>query len=122
MLRILADAIVLAHVVFVVFVVFGGLLVLYRRGFLYLHLPAAAWGFLVEVRGWICPLTYLENDLRRRAGEAGYEGGFVERYVIPALYPEALDRDLQLVLGGLVVAVNVAVYGWVVYRLRWKAR
>jgi hypothetical protein len=116
--RLLADALVLLHAAFVAFVVFGGLLVLYRRGFLYVHLPAAVWGFLVEVRGWVCPLTYLENDLRRRAGESGYEGGFVERYVIPVLYPEALTRDLQYVLGALVVAVNVAVYGWVAYRLR----
>ena len=116
--RLLADLVVLIHAAFVVFVVLGGLLVLYRRFFLWLHLPAAIWGFLIEVKGWICPLTYLENHLRHRAGEAGYSGGFVEHYVIPVLYPSVLTRNLQFVLAGVVVGLNLAVYGWVLWRLR----
>lgn len=116
--RFAADLVVVIHGLFVVFVVFGGVLVLYRRYFLWLHPPAAVWGFLVEVRGWVCPLTYLENDLRRSAGQAGYSGGFVEHYVIPVLYPQDLTRDLQYVLAVLVVAVNLAVYGGVLWRLR----
>lgn len=116
--RSLADLVVLIHVAFVAFVVLGGLLVLYRRVFLWLHLPAAVWGFLIEVRGWICPLTYLENHLRSRAGEAGYSGGFVEHYIIPVLYPSALTRQTQLILAFLVLALNLAVYAWVVVRLR----
>lgn len=116
--RLLADTVVLVHAGFVVFVVFGGLLVLVRRAFVWVHLPAAAWGFLIEVRGWICPLTYLENDLRRCAGDAGYGGGFVEHYILPILYPGTLTREIQLALAAGVVMVNLAVYGVVVWRLR----
>jgi len=115
--RILADAVMLLHGAFVVFVVLGGLLVLYRRWVLWLHLPAAVWGFLIEAAGMHCPLTYLENALRRRAGEAGYPGGFVEHYLIPVLYPIGLTRVDQAVLGALVVIVNLVVYGVVLRRL-----
>lgn len=113
-----ADLVVLIHALFVVFVVLGGLLALYRRCFLWLHPPAAIWGFLIEVRGWICPLTYLENHLRRLAGQAGYSGGFVEHYVIPVLYPQDLTRNIQYLLATLVVVVNLAIYSVVIWRLR----
>jgi hypothetical protein len=114
----LADLVVLVHLAFIVFVVAGGLAVLWRRRMAWLHLPAAAWGVFIEVSGGICPLTPLEQDLRDRAGQAGYEGGFVEHYVVALIYPEALTRELQFVLAGLVVVVNVAVYAYVLTRLK----
>jgi hypothetical protein len=77
-----------------------------------LHLPAAVWGALIEFAGWICPLTPLEQNLRRRAGEQGYEGGFVEHYVLSIIYPEGLTRLHQVVLGSIVVALNLAIYVW----------
>jgi hypothetical protein len=116
--RILADAVVVLHVAFVVFVVAGGLLALRWPRVLWAHAPAAVWGALIEFAGWICPLTPLENELRRRGGEAGYEGGFVEHYVLPILYPGALTRTTQVVLGVLVVAINAVVYVVVIRRLR----
>ncbi len=116
--RWLADGVVLFHFAFVVFVVLGGFLVVRWRRLAWLHVPCAVWGFLIEVRGWICPLTYLENDLRRQAGQQGYPGGFIEHYLIPVLYPVGLTRDLQLVFAGLVVAANAIAYGWVF--LRWR--
>lgn len=116
--RLLADALVLVHLSFVVFVVLGGLLSLRWRWAAALHLPAALWGALIEFQGWVCPLTPLENRLRRAAGQEGYSGGFVEHYVLPVLYPSGLTTETQLVLGALVVVVNVTVYGWV-YR-RWR--
>ncbi len=114
--RLLADGLVLVHLAFVVFVVAGGLLVLWRPWLRWLHLPAAAWGALIEFTGWICPLTPWEVALRQRAGQAGYTGGFVEHYVLPALYPEALTSTLQVVLGLLVIGVNVGIYAFVWYR------
>jgi hypothetical protein len=109
-LRIAADAVVLVHLAFVLFVVFGALLVLRRPKLAWLHVPAVIWGALVEFAGWICPLTPLEIALRRAAGEAGYAGGFIDHYVVALLYPEALTRETQLALGTLVALINVCVY------------
>jgi hypothetical protein len=122
MYRLLADIVVLLHLGFVVFVVLGGLLALRWRAAAWVHLPAALWGAAIELAGWICPLTPLENELRRRGGESGYAGGFVEHYVLPVLYPPGLTRDTQLVLAALVVAVNVAVYTVVIARWRRRLR
>jgi len=109
----LAEAVVLLHFGFVLFVVFGGLLALRWRRVMWLHLPAAVWGALIEFAGWICPLTPLEHWLRREGGLAGYQGGFVEHYILPVLYPHSLNREVQLVLGAFVVIINLAVYGLV---------
>jgi len=114
----LADALVVLHLTFVVFVVLGGLLVLRWRRFAWVHLPAAVWGALIEFAGWICPLTPLENWFRVRGGGTPYTSGFVEEYLLPVLYPAALTRELQWVLGSLVIAVNVTVYLIVLRRVR----
>jgi hypothetical protein len=116
LLRLLADAVVLVHLGFIVFVVLGGLLVLRRRWVAWLHLPAALWGAAIELAGWICPLTPLEVSLRRRAGEAGYTGGFIEHYLIPIIYPGALSRPIQIGLGVGVVALNLGIYAWILRR------
>ena len=120
--RLLADTLVVAHLAFVAFVLFGGLLALRWRAVPWLHLPAAAWGAAIEVFGWICPLTPLENRLRRAGGEAGYGGGFVENYLLPVLYPGGLTRDVQLLLAVLVLVVNVVVYAVVLRRRRGRRR
>ena len=98
-----------------IFVVLGGLLVLRRRWVMWLHLPAAAWGALIEFAGCICPLTPLEKWLRREGGLGGYQGGFVEHYILPLLYPSALTRTVQLVLGAGVIVVNLLIY-WRVWK------
>ncbi len=112
--RALADLVVLVHLAFVVFVVAGALLVIRWRWVAWLHVPAAVWGALIEFAGWICPLTPLENWLRARGGASGYGGGFVEHYIIPILYPGELTRGIQIGLGLAVLAVNLAVYGWLI--------
>jgi hypothetical protein len=112
----LADLVVGVHFLFVLFVLLGGLLVLRWPRVAYLHIPAAIWGTAIEFAGWVCPLTPLEHWLRRKAGDAAYAGGFIEHYILPLLYPSALTREIQLVLGFLVIAVNLAVYGYVFRR------
>lgn len=112
----LADAVVIVHFAFVIFVIAGGLLLFRWPRLVWLHLPALAWGAWVEFSHWICPLTYLENWLRQLAGLAAYRGDFVEHYLLPILYPAHLTAEIQIVLGALVLIVNVAVYtvwlGW----------
>jgi hypothetical protein len=118
----LADLVVVVHLAFVAFVVFGGLLVLRRPRLAWLHLPAAVWGVMIEFAGWMCPLTPLENAFRERGGEAGYSGGFVEHYLLPVLYPSGLTRGVQLMLGSLVLALNLAVYGAILARRRSRIK
>lgn len=114
--RLLADALVLLHLAFVVFVVAGGLLVLRWPRVAWAHLPAAAWGVWIEWSGGICPLTPLENRLRTAGGEAGYAGSFVEHYVMPVLYPVGLTSTVQVALGAAVLVLNLAIYGWCMTR------
>jgi hypothetical protein len=119
MYPLLADLVLIVHLAFVVFVLFGGLLVLRWRRAVWLHLPAAVWGAVVEFTGWICPLTPLENWLRTQGGETGYRSDFVAYYLLPVLYPNDLTRDVQLMLGTAVLAINVSVYGWLWRRTQW---
>ena len=118
LLSLLADLVLVVHATFILFVVLGGLLVLWQPRIAWVHIPCAIWGAWVEFAGWICPLTPLEVDLRTRAGEIGYEGGFIERYVTAALYPQGLTREIQIGLGIAVVAVNVIIYVVVIKRAR----
>jgi len=117
-----ADAIVILHLAFIVFVMLGGLLLLLWPRLVYLHLPVVVWGTLVELQGWMCPLTPLEQHLRKLAGEAGYSGGFVEHYLLPLIYPAGLTRDLQTVLALCVITVNLAIYTVVVVKYRRNRR
>lgn len=114
--RILADIVLVMHVCFVIFVVLGSLLVLRWRWLAWIHLPAAIWGVLIEFAGWTCPLTPLEQKLRRMGGEPGFTGGFVDHYVVAFLYPEGLTRGVQIMLGIAVLALNLVIYWRVVAR------
>jgi Protein of Unknown function (DUF2784) len=111
--QLLADLVVLVHVVFVIFVVLGGLLVARWQGLAWIHLPAVIWAAIVELLGWVCPLTPLENWLRQRAGERGYGADFIARYILPALYPGELTREVQMVLGAFVILINLTIYIWI---------
>ena len=109
--RILADLTVVLHLAFAAFVIFGGFLAWKWRWVLFAHPLALAWGFWVEVSGQICPLTPLENHLRHLAGEAGYQGGFLDHYLVPLLYPPGLTRADQWGLAGLLLMINIVAYG-----------
>ena len=119
--RLCADLVLLLHLGFVLFVLLGGFLLIRWPQLMWLHLPAAAWGALVEFSGWICPLTPLENWLRTQAGEAGYAGDFIVRYLSSILYPDVLTHELQVVFGTLVLVVNLVIYGWL-WRTRQRQR
>jgi hypothetical protein len=108
--RLLADAMLLLHLAFIVFVVAGGLFLLRWPRLPWLHVPAVAWGVSIELSGCICPLTPLENRLRQLGGEAGYAGGFVEHYLLPIIYPVGLTHELQIVLGLGVATLNLIAY------------
>ena len=114
--RLLADLVLVVHLAFILFVVLGGLLVRWRRWMALAHLPCVAYGAAIELWGWICPLTPLENRLRVLGGERGYAGGFIEHYLVPIVYPEPLSRTAQTVLGISVIAVNAGIYAWALRR------
>ena len=120
MWRALADGVVVSHLAFVAFVIFGGFLSWRWSRAIFAHIPALAWGVWVEVSGQICPLTDLENQLRHRAGEAGYHGGFMHHYLLPILYPPGLTRPDQWVLAGALLGLNALAYGRIL--MRRKAR
>ncbi len=111
LLKIAADIIVLIHLLFIIFVVAGGFFVLKWPKTAWLHIPAAIWGALIELAGWVCPLTPVENSIRTGGGEAAYRSGFIDHYVIPVIYPAGLTREIQLVLGCIVIVLNVLIYG-----------
>jgi hypothetical protein len=116
--RVAADAVLVVHFAFVLFILLGGLLVLRRPKLAWLHAPAVAWAAFVEFSGRICPLTPLENALRQASGDAGYAGDFLEHYLLAAVYPEGLTRHDQFVLGVAVLLVNIALYGALALRRR----
>jgi len=118
--RWLADLVVVVHICFVLFVIFGGFLLRRWPALIYAHIPAAIWGVLIEFAGWVCPLTPLENSLRMRGGEAGYRDDFVDHYLIPILYPHGLTRDIQGLLGTLVLVINAVAYA-LYFRARRRA-
>jgi hypothetical protein len=110
--HLLADLVVFVHVAFVVFALLGGLLAARWRRLVWIHLPAVIWAAIVEFFGWVCPLTPLENWLRRKGGQAGYSSGFIAHYILPVLYPEELSREVQITLGAFVLLINLSIYTW----------
>lgn len=113
--RILADLVVILHLCFIIFALLGGSLVLWRGYMLFIHIPAALWVAVISFKGWICPLTPLENQLRQAAGGEGYPGGFVEHYIIPVIYPVGLHFDVQFLLGIAAMGINLVIYALVYY-------
>ena len=117
---ILADIVVLSHLFFVLFALFGAVLKIWWRWVIWLHLPAVFWAIRIELTGRICPLTPLENWLRNRGGQGGYRGDFVEYYLMPVLYPVGLTRNIQILIGLLVIIINTALYGYIIFQFRRK--
>ena len=116
--RIAADGVLLLHLAFIAFALVGAALAARWPWVVAIHLPAAAWGFFVELSGRVCPLTHAENHLRIMAGQSGYSESFIEHYLLAIIYPDGLTREIQFALAALVVLVNAAAYGWLIHRHR----
>ncbi len=112
----LANLVLAVHLAFILFVALGGLAVLRWPRLAWLHLPCVAWGVTVELTGWYCPLTPLENYFLHLAGREGYAGDFIQHYLLAAIYPEGLTREAQTIIGLIALALNLPVYGWLLYR------
>ena len=120
--QLLANSVLLLHLAFIVFIVTGGLLVAWKPRLVWLHVPATIWGALIEFIGWFCPLTPLENHFLKLSGERGYQGGFIEHYLLPLIYPETLTPPTQFALGFFVLAINILIYLCLWRRGTWKAK
>lgn len=107
-----ANSLIIVHFLFVLFVILGGLLLFWWPRLAFVHLPSAAWGMMIELNHWICPLTPLEQSMRRAAGEEGYTGGFIDHYINPLIYPEGLTPEIQQILGISVLLLNAVIYGF----------
>lgn len=118
MYQLLADAVLAVHLAFIAFVIGGGLLAFWRPRIAWLHLPAAAWGALIEIMNWTCPLTPLENYLLKLAGDSAYHGNFIARYLLPIIYPAGLTPAIQGLLGAFVIVLNGIIYTAVVIKAR----
>jgi hypothetical protein len=114
--RFAADLLVMVHFGFILYVLFGGLSVFRDARWALLHLPAAAWGAVIELKGWVCPLTPIENRLRVLGGQAAYSGDFIDHYLLPVIYPAGLDREVQYLLAMIVLAGNLMIYGYYLFR------
>lgn len=118
LLNLLADLVLLLHLLFILFVVFGGLLVIHWRRLAWLHIPVVIWGVLLELNQWICPLTPLENYFRRKAGNGSYDTGFIEYYLTAFIYPGWLTPEIQIAMGLGAALLNILIYGYVLSRFR----
>ena len=114
----LADLVVIVHFMFILFVIFGALLVAWRAWMLWLHLPALIWGAATELFSLICPLTPLENYLRQRGGGESYRGDFIANYLLPVIYPAGLTPEIQWLLGIALIIMNVLLYSLLWRRAR----
>jgi len=114
--KLIADALVVLHFLFIIFVIFGGFSTLKWPRIALIHIPCAIWGALIEFYGWVCPLTHFEHYFRETASGVGYSGGFIQHYLIPIIYPYGLTKDIQLGLGIMVVSLNLFIYLIVIYK------
>ena len=120
--KFLADFILLIHLIFILFALFGGLLAFKNTKIIWLHIPVVIWGVLISIFRWVCPLTPLENYLRFNAGQQGYEGGFISHYIIPLIYPEGFGPALGMYFAIIVIVGNGIVYGLLIYSIKIKFR
>jgi len=109
MLSALADGVLVLHLLFILWVVFGAMVALHRPWLRWLHIVSLVWGILTELLPWPCPLTLLENWFEARAGVMPYQGGFLLHYLDALVYPN-VSPTLLTIVGVLVCAVNLGIH------------
>ena len=116
--EIFATLALLLHFSFILFVIFGAILILKFKKIIYLHIPAVAWGAYIELSHSICPLTHLENFFLKKAGKDQYSVDFIENYIFKIIYPPALNYEIQTYLGVILIFVNLLIYYYIVKKIR----
>jgi len=122
MYEFLANLALITHLIFILFVIFGGLLFFIFSKVIYIHLPALIWGIYIELTSSVCPLTYVENWLLYQSGLTTYSNSFINNYILPTIYPEHLTADLQIYLGISLIIINIFIYGLIIISLKKKER
>ena len=118
MYEITANLILIIHLIFILFVVFGALLFFASKKIIFIHIPAIIWGSYIELTNSICPLTYLENWLLQKANLKTYSEGFIQNYLVPIVYPVNLNTDIQIFLGITLIVINIVIYGFIFIKLK----
>ena len=108
-----ANLTLIVHLIFILFVIFGGLFFFIFSKIIYIHLPALLWGIYIELTNSVCPLTYLENWFLNKAELATYSNGFINNYLYPIIYPEGLTNNIQIYLGITLIVINILIYGFI---------
>ena len=116
--EIFAILVLLLHFSFILFVIFGAILILKFKKIIYVHIPAVAWGAYIELSHSICPLTHLENYFLKKAGKDQYSVDFIENYIFKIIYPPALNYEIQTYLGVILIFVNLLIYYYIVKKIR----
>ena len=111
MYELLANLTLIAHLIFILFVIFGGMLFFIFSKIIYIHIPSLLWGIYIELTNSICPLTYLENWFLYKSELSTYSSGFINNYLFPIIYPEGLTAEIQIYLGVSLIVINIFIYG-----------
>ena len=100
--KILADFVVLVHLVWILFLIFGALLGIRKKAIKYAHLSGLLFAIVIQIFGWYCPLTHLEFWLRSRHNPSlAYAASFIIHYVERLVYLEISEMGVLLATIGL---------------------
>ena len=113
MYELLANLTLVIHLIFILFVVFGGLFFFIFSKIIYIHFPALIWGIYIE-------LTYLENWFLDKGELSTYSSSFIQNYFLPIIYPQNLTSRIQIYLGIGLIIINVLIYGFILLRFKKK--
>ena len=118
MYELFADLTLIVHLIFILFVIFGGLLFFIFSKIIYIHLPSLLWGIYIELTNSVCPLTYLENWFLYKGELSTYSNDFINKYLFPIIYPEGLTTDIQTYIGITLIVINILIYGLIFINLK----